>query len=88
MNKVDLVRALFVEGETIECVENTYIPKRNGSRWVVGKVGKSYWRPASGENFQGNIPTRAGDVVAVDERSATWRIGRDDHTVTYAKAAR
>lgn len=85
MTTIEKVQALFVEGSTVECVENTYIPARNGTRWLVGEVGKSYWCPADGSNFRGSIPTRAGDVVRVDEKSATWRIGRDDHTVTYAR---
>lgn len=86
MKTVDQVRSIFAEGAEVECVENTYIPKRNGQRWTVGAVGKSFWRPTGGDNFYGNIPTKAGDVIAVDAGvSATWKIGRDDHTVTYRR---
>lgn len=85
MNKLDQVRELFVPGEVIVCTENTYNPARNGSRWLVGEVGKTVWFPADGGSWRGSFPTRVGDVVAVDEDSATWKI-RDENTVTYAKA--
>jgi len=90
MTKLDQVRALFVPGEQVECVDNTY--HRSGGRmdyigrvWVVGTVGKTVWSPDGDENFRGTFPTRASDVLSVDADSATWRIGREDHTVTYRR---
>lgn len=85
MSTLEKVRALFVPGETVECVENTYIPDRAGRRFVIGTVGKSVWSPSGEGNYRGSFPTRAGDVVSVDETSATWKIGRGEHTVTYRR---
>jgi hypothetical protein len=101
MTKLEQVRALFVPGETVVCTDNTYHRMHGdpngyiGRVWTVGTVGKSVWSPADdGNNFRGTFPTRAGDVLAVDDVSATWLLGRvhpetgEPHTVTYAKAVR
>lgn len=90
MSTLDRVRALFVEGGRIECVDNTYHRERGkteyiGKVWEVGKVGKTVWEPLGDKRFRGTFPSRAGDVLAVDETEATWKIGRDDHTVTYRR---
>lgn len=87
MNKVDQVRALFVEGEAVVCVENTYIPDRAGTVFEVTRVGKTVY-DVSDRKFRGTFPTRVSDVVSVDSERATWKIGRDNHTVTYAKVVR
>lgn len=84
MTTLDKVRALFNPGGVVMCVENTYIPDRNGTRYGVIKVGKSVWTPDE-PGFRGTFPARARDVLHVDETSATWRIGLDDHTVTYRR---
>lgn len=85
--RIDKVRALFEPGGTVECVENTYIPARNGQVFAVEAVGKTVWRPTE-SGFRGTFPTRAGDVLHVDEDRATWRIGRGEHTVTYRRLAK
>lgn len=92
MNKLDAVRALFVEGEQVKCVDNTYHTERGfldyiGRVWTVGRVGKTVWYPIDEGNFRGTFPDRASDVLSVSDSSATWRIGRDDHTVTYERVA-
>lgn len=90
MSKLGDVRALFVPGEQVECVANTYWREEGALRtWTVDRVGKSVWFPKnkSGENWRGTFPTRAADVLDVNAESATWRIGRGDHTVTYRKVA-
>lgn len=91
--KVEQVRALFVPGEQVECVENTYFRSHGREEkalrtWTVETVGKTVWSPAGDEAWRGTFPTRARDVLHVDEASATWRIGREDHTVTYRKVER
>jgi len=92
-NRVDQVRALFTEGAVIECVENTYIPRNNGARRLVRKVGKSF---ADGEVLSGHqsgglfrmtIPSRVCDVISVDAEQATYRLDESrerlrGHTVT------
>jgi hypothetical protein len=92
MGKIDQVRALFTEGGTVECVANTYfaacgLEARALKTWRIAKVGKTVWSPTGDEAWRGTFPKRASDVVHVDETTATWRIGRDDHTVTYRKVA-
>lgn len=89
MTTLEKVRALFVPGGLVTCVENTYHRENGkleyiGRVWEVGKVGKTVWSPRHGA-FRGQFPARAGDVVSVTETEATWKIGRGDHTVTYRK---
>jgi hypothetical protein len=92
-NKVDEVRALFREGELVECVENTYIPARNGTRRRILKVRKSVVDgevvdgERAGQPFRITLPTRVRDVVAVDDQQATYRLDESSerlrgHTVT------
>jgi len=90
MKTIERVRALLPVGATIVCVENTYIPRHNGTtrRLTAGGVG---WREceiltgqdAGKRGFRMNLPTRARDVLAIGDRSVTYRIapGRDE-TVT------
>lgn len=85
MSKVDDVRALFVPGQYVRCVDNTYHDRHHGRIFKVGKVGKTVWYPENQYSFRGTLPTRVCDVVSVDDSQATWRIGRDDHTVTYER---
>jgi hypothetical protein len=98
MSKLDDVRALFVSGEKVRMVENTY--HRAGGRtemigrvWTVGNVGKSVWTPIDPNprgvvsGYRGTFPTRVRDVLSVDDHSATWLIGRGDHTVTYERVS-
>jgi hypothetical protein len=81
MNKVEQVRALFREGEVVECVKNTYIPANDGTRRRVTKVGRSFadceviGGDKAGEFFYMSLPTRVRDVIAVDEREATYLLG-------------
>jgi hypothetical protein len=89
MSTIDKVRALFVPGDQVECVENTYLRARGGEekalrRWTVGAVGKAVWRPADDAAWRGTFPTRAADVLHVDEQQATWKI-RGDYSVTYRR---
>lgn len=89
MSKIDDVRALFVPGEQIRCAENTYHREKGNTQfigrvWVVEKVGKTVWFP-NGGGFRGTFPTRVSDVLDVNDTSATWKIDRDDHTVTYER---
>lgn len=93
MNKVEQVRALFREDEIVECVKNTYIPANDGTRRRITKVGKSF---ADGEVIEGDnagkpfymsLPTRVRDVIAVDEREATYLLDESvvrlrGHTIT------
>lgn len=84
-----------VEGERVTCVENTYIPSRNGLILRLNRVGKSV-ADATAVNTRGsveagysgyriNLPTRVRDVVALNDHTVTYKIGVDDHTVTYRK---
>jgi hypothetical protein len=92
-NKVEQVRALFHVGELVECVQNTYIPKHNGTRRRVVKVGKTVVAgeqvdgAKAGQPFRMTLPTRVRDVVAVDDRQATYLLDESlerlrGHTVT------
>jgi hypothetical protein len=82
-----------MEGHLIETVENTYRPELNGMRSRVEKVGRTVIDirpidgPHAGKRFRGTMPKRASDVIAANDHTATFRIGRDDHTVTYRKVA-
>jgi hypothetical protein len=83
MNAIDRVRALFVEGEEVECVRNTYIPDRDGQRRRVVKVGRTVVEcECDGKPYRMELPTRVGDVVEVDEQQATWKMRPAGHTVT------
>lgn len=94
MNKVEQVRALFREGEVIECVKNTLIPARDGSRRLVRTVGRSFAdveivdsEGAGGKPYRMVVPTRVRDVLAVDEHEATYHLDESSerlrgHTVT------
>jgi hypothetical protein len=92
-NKVEKVRALFRAGQLVECVENTYIPKHNGTRRRVVKVGKTVVDgeqvdgEKAGQPFRMTLPSRVRDVLAVDDRQATYLIDESlerlrGHTVT------
>lgn len=94
MSKVSEVREFFAGAETVECVENTYIPTRAGLRLRLTKVGRSVAAGVqlngadAGEPFRLVLPTRVGDVVSVDPSSATYILDRKlerlkGHTVTY-----
>lgn len=88
-NKVDQVRALFTEAEVVECVENTYIPKRGGTRVTLTKVGKSVADGfADGAPARIYLPTRVKDVLSVSEDKATYLLDQSlerlkGHSVTY-----
>jgi hypothetical protein len=91
---IDKVRELFEEGGTVTCIENTYRTELNGSTRRIDKLGKSYadCTPLTGPDvgkggFYMALPTRAKDVVAVTDTEATWKIGRDEHTVTIRKGS-
>ena len=95
MRTLDQVRALFEDGAVVECVENTYRPELNGTRRRIDKLGKSYADctpldgPDAGKScgFRMALPTRARDVLAVSADAVTFRLGRDDHTVTLRREA-
>lgn len=94
MSKVDQVRALFREGEQIECVKNTYISAQDGSRRLIRRVGRSFAdvellgpEGPDGKPYRMVVPTRVRDVLAVDEREATYYLEESSerlrgHTVT------
>jgi hypothetical protein len=81
------VRDLFPEGSTIECVQNSYIPRRAGCRLVVTKAGATYREGLldGSEQFRLRLPARARDIMAFspDERCITYLIGREMHTATW-----
>lgn len=88
---LQLAHEFFREGDHLLQVENTYIPSMDGSVRRVAKVGRSFYdctivsggKPDRiGKAYRGNIPTRARDIVAVNDHTITHRIGRDDHTIT------
>src|SRR4051794_37205274 len=69
-NKSAAVRALFTDGALMECVANTYIPDRAGYRVRIERAGKTVAlaRGLDGKAFRCSMPTRVGDVLAVDDR--------------------
>lgn len=99
MNKVEEVRALFREGEEIECVENTYIPTQDGTRRRITKVGKSFadcelasTGDGKDRTFYMALPTRVRDVLAVDSSEATYYLDQSldrlrGHTVTIRRVS-
>lgn len=88
MNLVQQAQQFYAQSRELECVENTYIPRQNGHRRIVGRVGKtSYACTVDGKAFRGTIPTRVRDVVAISDDEITHKIGRDGHTVTLRRVA-
>jgi hypothetical protein len=97
--KVSQARAFFADAEVLVTVENTYRPELNGCRRQVTKAGASYFhavllddvneRNPAGTVCHGNIPTRAGDIVAIDDEQITCKLGDiprlAGHTVTMRK---
>jgi hypothetical protein len=78
LNKVEQVRSLLSEGTVLECVENTYIPKLNGTRRKLTRVGKAVAEGVSldaaceGKLFRMYLPTRVCDVLAVSDDEFTY----------------
>lgn len=89
MTTLERVRALFPVGAVVECVENTYIPRRNGTVRTVTKAGKSYCDcTMDGKPYRMSLPGRAGDVLELTDDTVTFKLGgpartKGDHTVTY-----
>jgi hypothetical protein len=80
----------FHVGDRLLQIENTYIPAMDGSVRRIDKVGVSFYDctivDGGGKNhgkpYRGNIPTRASDVVAINDHTITMKVGRGEHTVT------
>jgi hypothetical protein len=89
LNAVEEARELFARADVVECLENTYIPGREGLRLKLRKVGRTVVvgiqenGDRAGEPFHLTFPKRVRDVVDVTNSQVTYRIGRKDHTVTY-----
>lgn len=88
-SKLDQLRALFPVGAVLECVENTYIQGRHGDGLqTITRAGKSFCDcEKDGKPYRMTLPTRVRDVVAVDADTATYKLGRGEHTVTYRRVA-
>lgn len=72
------------------CTANTYREGAVGSRIRVDRVGKSFVDGFDHDHPGGRRgawrvtrPTRVRDVVSVDGRSITYKIGQDEHTATW-----
>jgi hypothetical protein len=89
MTTLEKVRAMFPLDAHVECVENTYRPELNGTRRRVTRVQKQrlgvevLTGPGAGKPFDLVLPSRAGDVLALTSEQVTFRLGREEHTVTY-----
>lgn len=73
-------------GDVLRCVENTYVPHRVGQRLHITKAGPTVCQgEMDGQGFRLEWPKRVSDVLEATETSITYRIGRGDHTATWAK---
>lgn len=81
-------KARIQAGTTLVCVENTYSAAhgfdRSGLVATIVKAGKNvHDATMNGKTYRMSMPTRASDVVALSEDTITYKVGRDDHTVTW-----
>lgn len=71
-------------GTVLRCVENTYIPRRAGMLATITKPGVNVFSAEmDGKSYRMEFPTRARDVVSASADQVTYKIGRDEHTVTW-----
>lgn len=87
MNPSVFKRHLAV-GTVLRCVENTYSIThgidRSGKLATITKTGTNVFSATmDGKPYRMELPRRAYDVVSVSDERITYRIGRDDHTVTW-----
>lgn len=89
MKTIERVRALFPDGATIRCVENTYIPAHNGTLRRITGGGVGYREcviltgPRARDRGVMYLPTRASDVLSVTDSSVTFKLPRrPGHTNT------
>lgn len=98
MTLVQEAQAFFAVGNVFEQVENTYQPSSDGIRRRVDKVGKSFYDctpldgPHAGKPHRGSIPTRAVDVVALNDHTITFYLDQKlerlkGHTITLRRVA-
>jgi len=91
MATIDRVRAILAADTVVRTVENTYRPVLNGTRRRIEKCGATVFTyevldgKQVGERGRSEFP-KARDVVEVTDERVTWRLGRDDHTVTFERA--
>jgi hypothetical protein len=58
----------------------------DGERYIITRAGKttiSLSACGGGKTFHLDLPSRVGDVLAVDRDEITYRIGRGEHTATW-----
>jgi hypothetical protein len=71
-------------GTLLRCVGNTYIPDRAGKLATITRAGVGVCDAVmDGKPYRMEWPKRVRDIVSVDPLRITYRIGRDDHTVTW-----
>lgn len=74
-------------GDEPLCVKNTYRPELDGTTRKLTKVGPSVMLGTfEGTPFRTEWP-KASDVLEVTETRITFRLGRDDHTITLERVA-
>jgi hypothetical protein len=80
---------MFEEGATILCIENTYIPARNGTTRVVERSGPTVCdcRDEDGKPYRMEMPKRVTQVERLEGGAIRYPIGRDAHTVTLKRVA-
>ena len=94
MRTLDAVRALFHPGQIIRVVENTKRAELDGTLRLLTKVAARAMEatvltgPGEGTpGFRMPLPTRAGDVVAIDATTVSYRFGNGAHTLTLSTVA-
>jgi hypothetical protein len=90
--KVKDVQARIVNGAILECVENTYQPKLNGTFRKVTKAQKQNYRCVASDKdgnaldakpFWGSLPSRQSDIVAASADTVTFKMrAGEGHTLT------
>ena len=79
---------MFEPGAVIECVENTYIPARNGTTRVVERAGTTVVDCRfEGKPYRMEMPKRVSEVEELADGAVRYPIGRDAHTVTLRRIA-
>jgi hypothetical protein len=79
---------MFQPGAVILCVENTYIPDRNGTTRTITRAGTTVCDATyEGKPYRMEMPKRVSEIELLDDGSVRYPIGRDDHKVTLRRVA-